>query len=349
MSAEARNKAIVLEAFDTLFNKRDYDAAERFWSPSYVQHSAHIEPGRDGLFNLIRGIPPTLKYEHEQIVAEGELVMVHGRFSASGPQRLGCCRYRPRGRWSSRRALGRDRGRSVGGGVQERPAHVRRSLSRAIAVFVLPPPEFDPEPGYPEVRAVIHSIAEALKVASPRRVLYLSTVGADAQQDNLLSQRTLLEQALGQLPIPLTVLRPAWYLDNAAWDVNSARDTGIIHSFLQPTDKRLAMVAARDVGQVAAELIQQDWTGTRVMELEGPTRVSPDDLATTFTRALGHTVRAMPVPRESWAALFRSQGMRNPEPRMRMLDGFNEGWIDLSDGGKRAIKGSTSSAEVCGW
>jgi predicted SnoaL-like aldol condensation-catalyzing enzyme len=89
MSAEARNKAIVLEAFDTLFNKRDYDAAERFWSPSYVQHSAHIEPGRDGLFNLIRGIPPTLKYEHEQIVAEGELVMVHGRFSASGPQRTG--------------------------------------------------------------------------------------------------------------------------------------------------------------------------------------------------------------------------------------------------------------------
>jgi predicted SnoaL-like aldol condensation-catalyzing enzyme len=83
-SAEARNKAIVLEAFDTLFNKRDYDAAERFWSPNYVQHSAHIEPGRAGLFNLIRNIPPTLKYEHQQIVAEGELVMVHGRFSGFG-------------------------------------------------------------------------------------------------------------------------------------------------------------------------------------------------------------------------------------------------------------------------
>jgi predicted SnoaL-like aldol condensation-catalyzing enzyme len=81
---EARNKAIVLEAFDTLFNKRDYEAAERFWSPSYVQHSAHIEPGRAGLFNLIRSIPPTLKYEHEQILAEGELVMVHGRFSGFG-------------------------------------------------------------------------------------------------------------------------------------------------------------------------------------------------------------------------------------------------------------------------
>jgi predicted SnoaL-like aldol condensation-catalyzing enzyme len=83
-SREAQNKAIVLEAFDTLFNKRDYAAAERFWSPHYVQHSAHIEPGRDGLFNLIKTIPPTLKYEHDQIVADGELVMVHGRFSGFG-------------------------------------------------------------------------------------------------------------------------------------------------------------------------------------------------------------------------------------------------------------------------
>jgi predicted SnoaL-like aldol condensation-catalyzing enzyme len=83
-STEAQNKAIVLEAFDTLFNRRDYGAAERFWSPSYVQHSAHIEPGRDGLFNLIKSMPPTLKYEPEQIVAEGEFVMVHGRFSGFG-------------------------------------------------------------------------------------------------------------------------------------------------------------------------------------------------------------------------------------------------------------------------
>jgi uncharacterized protein YbjT (DUF2867 family) len=220
------------------------------------------------------------------------------------------------------------------------------AFSGAAAVFILPPSEFDPEPGYPEARAVIHSVVEALKTACPGRVLCLSTVGADAQQDNLLSQRTLLEQALGQLPIPLTILRPAWFLDNAAWDVNSARDTGIIHSFLQPTAKRLAMVAARDVGRVAAEFIQQDWTGTRVVELEGPRRVSPDDLATAFTRALGRPVRAVPVPRESWVALFRSQGMRNPEPRMRMLDGFNEGWIDFQYGGGRAIKGSTSAAEV---
>ena len=83
-STETKNKALVLEAFDTLFNKRDYAAAERFWSPNYVQHSAHIEPGREGLFNLIKGIPASLKYEPGVIVAEGDFVIVHGRFSGMG-------------------------------------------------------------------------------------------------------------------------------------------------------------------------------------------------------------------------------------------------------------------------
>ena len=79
-----QNKALVLEAFDTLFNKRDYATAERFWSPDYIQHSAHIAPGREGLFDLIKNIPPTLKYEPGTIVAEGDFVIVHGRFSGFG-------------------------------------------------------------------------------------------------------------------------------------------------------------------------------------------------------------------------------------------------------------------------
>src|SRR6202163_2559543 len=81
---EENNKKLVLEAFDTLFNKRDYAAAERYWSPQYIQHSAHIGPGREGLFNLIKSIPPTLKYEPGVIVADGEFVIIHGRFSGLG-------------------------------------------------------------------------------------------------------------------------------------------------------------------------------------------------------------------------------------------------------------------------
>jgi predicted SnoaL-like aldol condensation-catalyzing enzyme len=79
-----QNKAIVIEAFDTLFNKRDYAAAARFWSSDYIQHSAHIEPGREGLFNLIRGLPDSLRYEHGLILAENDFVIVHGRFSGFG-------------------------------------------------------------------------------------------------------------------------------------------------------------------------------------------------------------------------------------------------------------------------
>src|SRR5580693_9354191 len=83
-----QNKALVLQAFDTLFNKRDYEAAARFWSERYIQHSAHIEPGRDGLFGLIRSAPDTLRYEHQLIVAEGDYVIVHGRFTGRPAARV---------------------------------------------------------------------------------------------------------------------------------------------------------------------------------------------------------------------------------------------------------------------
>jgi len=86
-TTEEANKLLVLEAFDTLFNKRDYKAAERYWSSNYIQHSAHIPPGRDGLLNLIRNMPATLKYEPGTIVAEGDYVIVHGRFSDTGRPR----------------------------------------------------------------------------------------------------------------------------------------------------------------------------------------------------------------------------------------------------------------------
>ena len=84
MSGIEANKRLVLEAFDTLFNRRDYAKAETFWSPRYIQHSAHIAPGREGLFDLIRSLPPTLGYEPGLVVAEGDHVVIHGRFSGFG-------------------------------------------------------------------------------------------------------------------------------------------------------------------------------------------------------------------------------------------------------------------------
>ena len=89
------------------------------------------------------------------------------------------------------------------------------------------------------------------------------------------------------------------------------------------------MVATADVGRVAAELLQENWAGRRVIELEGPTRVSPNEIAATFTEIIGHPVRAEAVPRQTWEQLFKSQGMKHPDPRIQMLDGFNQGWIEF--------------------
>ncbi|MBW9113445.1 NmrA family NAD(P)-binding protein [Rhizobium cauense] len=216
----------------------------------------------------------------------------------------------------------------------------------AEGVFILPPSEFDPEPGFPEARRVIDAVSAALVEARPAKVVCLSTIGSDAPHENLLTQRTLLEQALGGIGQPVTFLRPGWFMENAQWDVPSARDEGVLHSFLQPADKPFPMVATQDVGRTAAELLCEDWSGTRIVELEGPARVSPNDLARAFAEALDRPVRVEIVPRENWEQIFRDQGARNPLPRIRMLDGFNEGWIAFRDEGRSAVKSTTTLQSV---
>jgi len=118
-------------------------------------------------------------------------------------------------------------------------------------------------------------------------------------------------------------------MENCSWDVTAARDRSVISSFLQPLDKPVPMVATADVGRVAAELLRESWAGRQVIELEGPRRVSPNEIAATFAEVIGHPVLAEAVPRQTWEQLFKSQGMKHPEPRMQMLDGFNEGWIEF--------------------
>ena len=135
-------------------------------------------------------------------------------------------------------------------------------------------------------------------------------------------------------------------MENAEWDVASARDQGMIASFLQPLDKPVPMVATADIGQVASELLQQNWIGKRVVELEGPKRISPEEIGTSFAKILGHAVRVEAVPRETWQGLFESQGMLHPLPRIQMLDGFNEGWIDFEGGQATTIKGKVELLTV---
>jgi uncharacterized protein YbjT (DUF2867 family) len=213
------------------------------------------------------------------------------------------------------------------------------AFSGAHAVFVLLPPVFAPAPGFPEAKSVISALKTALTAAKPRKIIVLSTIGAQATRTSLLTQLHMMEQTLGELPIPAAFLRAAWFMENSAWDVESAAKEGVISSFLQPLDRTFPMVATADIGRVAAEMLQQDWTGRRIVELEGPRRVSPNDIAAAFSSLLGRSVRARAVPRDAWASIFASQGFTNPEPRIQMLDGFNQGWICFESDQSKTMKG----------
>ncbi len=218
-------------------------------------------------------------------------------------------------------------------------AALAAAFKQAEGVFLLVPPNFDPSPDFSEARAVAATLKSALETARPDRIVYLSTIGAQATQRNLLTQHTIIEQAIGDLSIPITFLRPGWFMENFSWDVAPARESGVIPSFLQPLNKPVPMVATADIGRVAAELIQETWMGRRVVELEGPHRVTPNEIAATFADLLGRPVSMEAVPRKTWESLFKSQGMKNPTPRIQMLDGFNQGWIEFESGEGGSRKG----------
>jgi len=223
-------------------------------------------------------------------------------------------------------------------------AAMAAAFEGAEGVFVMVPPNFDPLPGFPEARRIAAGLKAALEMARPGRVVYLSTIGAQATRENLLSQHTIIENVLQEVALPITFFRPGWFIENAAWQIDDAKK-GVVPSFLEPLDRAVPMVSTIDIGRVAAELIQEKWSGHRVVELEGPKRVSSNEVGEAFAKLLGHPVRMEAVPHETWEGLFLAQGMKNPEPRILMLDGFNEGWIEF-EVPARVLKGKVGVEEA---
>ena len=217
-------------------------------------------------------------------------------------------------------------------------AALTAAFSGTEGVFLMTPPNYDPEPGFPDTQRNAGAIRAAIEESRPAKVVFLSTVGAQVTKPNLLNNSGITEAMLRSVPLPVTLLRAAWFMENASWDIESAKG-GVVHSFLQPLDHRIPMVAAEDIAATAAELLGETWKSVRVVELEGPKRYSADDIAAALASALGNPVKNKIVPRSSWEELFRSQGMKNPLPRVQMLDGFNEGWIDFESGPEATRKG----------
>lgn len=212
-------------------------------------------------------------------------------------------------------------------------------------VFLMTPPNYDPEIGFPDTQRNAAAIRHSIEEGHPKKVIFLSTVGAQVAEPNLLNNSGMTEAMLRTVSVPVAFLRAAWFMENAAWDIDSAK-TGVVHSFLQPLDHRIPMVATEDIAQAAVDLLTETWEGVRITELEGPERYSANDVAAALADALGNPVRNEIVPRASWEELFRSQGMKNPILRIRMVDGFNEGWIEFESGQEGSRKGTTTLASA---
>jgi len=217
---------------------------------------------------------------------------------------------------------------------------LKKAFDGSEGVFLMTPPNYDPEPGFPETHNAAAAIKSALLAMRPSRFVYLSTVGAQVSEASLLNNSKITEEMLRTLPVPVAFLRAAWFMENASWDVESARN-GHIASFLQPLDRPIPMVATQDIASAVVELLcGESWRGVRTVELEGPRRYSANDIGQAFSTVFGRPVLTSAVPRETWEDLFRSQGMKYPMPRIRMLDGFNEGWIEFEAGHAGSQKGS---------
>jgi uncharacterized protein YbjT (DUF2867 family) len=219
-------------------------------------------------------------------------------------------------------------------------AAMTKAFSGVQGVFVLMPPNYDPAPGFPQTAKANAAVRAALIAAQAPKAVVLSTVGAHVERANLLNNLKMTEEGLRTLPMPVAFLRAAWFMENSSWDLAAAR-TGVVPCFLQPLDHSIPMIATADIGAVAADLLGETWSGARVVELEAPRRYTALEIAAGLAEAFGHPVRFDPVPRADWEALFRSQGASNPIPRIQMLDGFNEGWIDFEGGAVEQRKGTT--------
>ena len=225
-------------------------------------------------------------------------------------------------------------------------AAVARALEGVEAAFLMLPPFFAPEPGFPEAKAIIASYQEALRQAPPPRLVVLSSIGS--QQNRGLGHITathLMEEALGDLPFPTAFIRAGSFLENYTRALEAAASTGRFDSFWTPTDRPLPMIASADIGEEVARRLLGGWSGKKLVELGSP--VTPDELARAMGEVLGRPVHARAVPREQWTATLAAQGLPPgaSAPFEEMVASYNSGWIAFGVPGTEPVAATLTPAQ----
>jgi NAD(P)H dehydrogenase (quinone) len=241
-----------------------------------------------------------------------------------------------------------DRGVELVQSAYDDPVALRKAFAGAQGVFAMIPPDFAPDPGLPNQKRTIAAIREALEQAKPGRAVFLSSIGAEQPSGlGLITSTHLMEQATRTLPIPVAYLRAGSFMENWLGAMEHVRATGEMPFFYAPLERKFPLVASRDIGLAGAKVLQESWTGERVLEVDGP-QGGTDllETAAAFGAALGREVKAVQLPEVAWQSVLESMGM--PADRtglyIEMVKSFNSGWIHFGNSGAETFHGQTTIA-----
>lgn len=227
-------------------------------------------------------------------------------------------------------------------------ASLAGALRGVEAAYLMMLPNFAPQRGFPEAKAVIASYIEALRQAQPPRLAVLSSIGSEkTERLGLITATHLLEQALAQFSFPIAFIRAGSFVENAMPQLGAAAQTGVLYSFYQPIDRPVPTIATRDIGALAAKLMSDtSWSGRRIIELGSP--CSPNEMASAMGDVLKRPVAAQPIPRDRWAATAESIGIPAGSTwgYEEMVDSINSGWIAFNVPGAEHVPATTKPAQV---
>lgn len=231
-------------------------------------------------------------------------------------------------------------------GEWEDPAAMARALDSVEGAYLMMPPMQTPSRDFREAKAVVASYKEALAKAPPPKVVALSSMGSEKTSGlGLITATHLLETGLENEPFPVAFVRAGSFFENYLFGLQAAQG-GALPIFYSPTDRKLPMIATRDIGAEVAKLLTNNWTGKRIIELAS--MVSADDLATGIGKVLGRDVKAQAIPRQAWATVLQQMGLPagGTWAYEEMIDGVNSGWIGLGTEGAERVEGTTTAEEV---
>jgi NAD(P)H dehydrogenase (quinone) len=242
----------------------------------------------------------------------------------------------------------RARGAEAALATLDDPVALRAAFDGVDGAFIMTPTWFEAEDMFAENATALAALGQALRTLPQTKLVLLSSIGAHRPHGTgAILKLHGMEAAFADLP-SVTSVRAAWFMENFAGMIPQIRVTGVLPSTLAPLDRAVPMVATADIGRTVADTLRQDWNGQRVIELEGPHRYTPRDVAAAFAAVLRQPVEARVLPSAEWHSTYLSWGLthRSAEAMTEMLNGFNSGWIAYEKSETETIHGATALEAV---